>query len=487
MSERLAEQAVAAALKPRAAAPPPALPANWTAVALLSPFGDALHIMPNHDQLIVANLEYAYSADGQFLQVEFYLLESLTYFRFLFTNTAEGGVFYWIEAQPGGPAGAAHGPFKTPLNIPSPDFLADRGATFGNQWPLSGAATNGWVIATPAQPDIPAHGTWFSLDAATGALARVLNLDSDNPQKIPVLGACYFATIASFAEQPQSGRKRAMRELAARAKTSPGVIPPSLMVTQRDLQTAFANPIASAPCTLADIQAVLPGLSGPPGPSAPLPQWSDKVYIQGWTIGCDFIPYYTQVFYWWSYKHQRSMFVGYGPNPGSSTYRDRTDTVLYNGYTTSPLYYEVSDGHWVSTCQPCLPGVGIPRPDFIQAMGGVIHGVITGNAAFGLSPGESLSLIGVNMDRGPNSKGELVTSLFWFWFDNQQRGVLFSEGNFVDTVVAHDLQVIDYSYFERDADDHVNQNSFEDPCFVPNCAAPAPQQASRAAPVPRLA
>jgi hypothetical protein len=343
--------------------------------------------------------------------------------------------------------------------------------------------TNGWVVPTPAAPNIPAHGTWFSLRQDNGFLWRVLNLDSNNPLNIPILGACYFANVASFVPQQAGHLDSVLRTIrAGQAKSS--VTPPSPMVTQRDLQTAFANPLSSAPCTLADIQAVIPGINPPPGPLAPLPQWTDQTFIQGWTIGCDFIPYYTEVWYWWTYQHQRSMFVGYSPNPGRSTYRDRQDTILYTGYTTSPIYYAVSEDVWEKVgCNPCLPGVGIPRPDFVGADGGVVKAVILGNPAFGLGPDQALNLIGVSMLRPPKPNGEQVLSLFWFWFTDDQKGVLFSEGNYVDTVVAHDLQVIDYEYFEQNAADHVTEQSFPDPCFVPNCAATTAVAAKRETPV----
>jgi hypothetical protein len=46
--------------------------------------------------------------------------------------------------------------------------------------------------------------------------------------------------------------------------------------------------------------------------------------------------------------------------------------------------------------------------------------------------------------------------------------VLFSESNYIDTVVDHDLQVIDYEIFEQNAS-FVDKDSFPDPCYVPEC------------------
>jgi hypothetical protein len=41
--------------------------------------------------------------------------------------------------------------------------------------------------------------------------------------------------------------------------------------------------------------------------------------------------------------------------------------------------------------------------------------------------------------------------------------------------------VIDYAYFERNASDNVNANSFEDPCKVDECKAPPAALATRLA------
>jgi hypothetical protein len=78
------------------------------------------------------------------------------------------------------------------------------------------------------------------------------------------------------------------------------------------------------------------------------------------------------------------------------------------------------------------------------------------NADFGLNEDQTMLMIAASMPRGPNGNGIDVTSLFWFWFVDDQTGVLFSESNFIDTVVDHDLQVIDYEYFERNACDSAN-------------------------------
>jgi hypothetical protein len=424
--------------------------------------------MANYDQLIVANIAYDSTGAQPAMRVSLYLLEDLQYFDFLFTN----GQWYWLISAPGQQPTGYYGPFPTTLQVPPPNFLAQNGATYGNSWGIAGTPTDGWVIPTalPQGSQVPPHGTWYSINSSTGALWRVLNLDNDNPVGIPILGSYYHAYLPGFAP---SGPLNLLSLISGPPSVGNA---PSQMVSQRDIQTAISNPLASAPCTMAQIQAVIPGIAFP-STQPPLPAWTDQTFIQGWTIGCDPIPYWTQVWYWWSYKRQRTSFVGYGLEAGTGTYRNRIDNVLYSNFFTSPVYYALNQYEWVPSCpNPCFPGVGLPRPDFVAADGGVVKATITGNPAFGLGPQQAMLLIRVSMPRGPNPNGVDVTSVFWFWFTDDQKGVLFSEGNFIDTVVDHDLQVIDYEYFEQNASDNVNANSFEDPCKVDECTSkPSPR------------
>jgi hypothetical protein len=450
-------------LGPRDAVPPPILPPSWTAAGLLLAFGDANPPLANYDQLVVANIAYDSTGGEPAMRVSLYLLEDLRYFDFLFTS----GQWYWLVSEPGQAPTGYYGPFPTSLRAPSPDFLAQNAATYGNSWFIADTPTDGWVVPTliPPGSDIPPHGTWFSMNSESGALWRVLNLDNYNPLNIPILGSYYLAYLPGF--KPTGAQN--LLSLVSGSPNSGNA--PSAMASQRDIQAAMAKPLAVAPCTIAQIQDLIPGISFPSSQPPP-PAWTDKTFIQGWTIGCDPIPYWTQVWYWWSNRTQRTSFVGYGSTAGTGTYKSRMDTVLYANFFTSPVYSLASNGQWLPSCpNPCYPGVGIPRPDFVAADKGVVKATISGNSAFGLSPHQTMLMIGASMPRGPNKQGIDVTSLFWFWFTDDQKGVLFSEGNFIDTVVAHDLQVIDYEYFERNASDNVNANSFEDPCKLDECTS----------------
>ena len=83
-------------------------------------------------------------------------------------------------------------------------------------------------------------------------------------------------------------------------------------------------------------------------------------------------------------------------------------------------------------------------------------GRIRGNPHFGLAAGETLNLIAAKSPRG---HGELA--IFWLWFLKNGVGMLFSEGNYMNPL-SHNLQVIDYNLFVRDAD--LTQDDFSNPC-----------------------
>jgi hypothetical protein len=207
-----------------------------------------------------------------------------------------------------------------------------------------------------------------------------------------------------------------------------------------------------------------------PTPGGTLPVWSDKTYITGWTIGTDFIPYKTYVYYWYAYGHQQSTFYGLGLQPGKGTYDDAQCTCLYSfagepskDYTDIPQY-KFTGGQWTPLCcEEPIPGLGVPRPDWVAAVNGEIAASITGNPAFGCKPGETLNLIRCPFQRGPDEQ-----ALFWVWFTAGQAGVLFTEANFVKST-DHSLQLIDYTLFERNAT-WINPSNFNDPCpKLPRC------------------
>jgi hypothetical protein len=393
-------------------------PVNWQASFVL--FGDAAPPMNNYDQLVIANVTCYYDPlVGSFMRVGLYLLEDLQYFDFFFVDSAQ---WYWLIGTPEEGPTDYYGPFSTTLQASTVGLLSQ--ALYGGQWPLAGTTTDGWVVPT-ANAETP-HGNWIS-----------------------------------FLKRPPKA----------------GVSPPSPMVTQRDIQLAMANPLFSAPCTLEQIQELVPGITQPPNPMLPLPQWTNPVYINGWTIGCDFIPYYTQVWYDHNIPLQRSEFDGFGNISGQSTYNDRQDTVLYASDTDNPIYQWQSGGWQFTCCNPQLQGVGVPHPNFLQDANGTIKATIVGNTSFGLQP-QTLLITRATMPRPPDPNLGPILSVFWLWFMADWQGVFFSECNYINPL-DHDLVTIDYVQFVQNA--AIDPASdFPDPCAQTNPPACPQTDSARA-------
>jgi hypothetical protein len=434
----------------------PSLPNHWRASVLLSPFGDGKPPMRNHSQLCVADISYRHAHRVRVLRCRLHLLEDLTYFDWLFVSGPFGTRWYWLVGEPGRPITGWYGPFDTPLEVPEPDFLVRRQARFGNAWSISGIMTDGWVVPTD---DPPTRGSWFSFRRDNARLMRLLNIDCGNPLRMPVLGAFFLANVAEFTASTSPELEEICEAVASAPQGKVALDNP--LATQRDIQAAIADPLSVATCTIAQIQSLIPGLSPPPARPPGLPQWTDKTFIQGWSIGLHCTPYYTEIHYWWARRRQRSMFVGWGPGPGQGTYFYRLDMVLYADYTTLPAY-EWKGQDWEKVaCLPCTADIGVPRPDFADM--GKIKATIEGNKHFGLEKGRKLFVIAAEMPRDQDT-----LSIFWLWFTDDQKGVLFSECEIAQEL-KHALQVIDYVVFDQNADTHVDDTSFADPCYVPAC------------------
>jgi|ERR1700733_450240 len=448
----------------------PVMPASWTAAVLLSPFGDSVAPMGNYSQLAVATIESSFTAVESWMRVRLSLTRDHTYFDFAFVNVNRPGQspryeWYWIDSTPAGQVKKIFGPFSTTLQIPGTGLFTDNDTRWGNSYPLMCTDTNPrgiecdhWVLRTPGAAD---HGSWYAFRRDTGNLFRIFNMDCTNPQMIPILGSYYIVNIGHFAlnTSKQSTEIFALIKSGAAAPHA-GYWNP--MVTQEDIQRAIATPLASADSTAEEIQSVIPGFSAMPSGVA-LPQWTDKTYIEGWTLGTDFIPYFTRVCYLWTGdadSKQQTVFIGQGPTGGEGSYLKRTDTCLNTQRTDQP-YLEWNNGAktWeLKKCLDPLPGVGLPFPDWLARDGGVAMGQIIGNPSFGLAPGQVLNLVAAELQRG---KGELA--IFWVWFLGNGTGMLFSEGNFMNSM-SHNLQLIDYNLFLRNAP--VTSADFSNPCGV---------------------
>jgi hypothetical protein len=444
----------------------PSFPERWKASVLLTPFGDAAPPIAAYSQLVIGEVEYDHTV--QAMRVSLYLTQSQTYFDFLFVN---GAGWYWLDSKPGGQITSWYGPFETTLNVPAPDFLRQMGSRYGSTWAIMGTPCESWIVPTPVESGEPDHGSWYSVRLDNGHPFRIFTFDANNPCRIPILGSFYMANFPTFRVEGR-GLAGLLREIR-RAPSTNSVAYSNPLLTQRDIQTAIANPLASSTCTPEMIDSVMPGFHVMPGGA--LPQWTDKTYIEGTTIGTDFIPYPTTVFYWFSSGLQQSIFIGLGLVSGQGRYDTRQDTCLFRDYTDIPQYSWI-EGKWVATCSNGrLDGVGVPRPVWVAADGGQIVASIKGNPYFGLGSNEVLNLIACPLMRAP---GELA--LFWVWFTMDERGVLFTEANFVNST-DHNLQLIDYQLFQRDAA-WIDSNCFADPssslpaCTVAPMNAPPPKR-----------
>jgi hypothetical protein len=174
---------------------PPVFPNSWRASVLLTPFGDAAPPMSNYDQLVVADVRYASDQVSRSMRVSLYLLESLIYYDFLFTNTASGSTeWYWLNSRPNQPPPIpVYGPFATPLQVPAPNFLLQQQAVYGNSWNIMGFQCDAWVV--PAD-NPPTYGTWFSF--TQNNLMRILNITPSNACQIPILGSYYLVNVPRY-------------------------------------------------------------------------------------------------------------------------------------------------------------------------------------------------------------------------------------------------------------------------------------------------
>ena len=452
-------------------AAPPKLPATWTASVLLSPFGDSISPLDHPSQLVVGTIEVTTIATSRWMRTRLYLTQSLQYIDFVFvTLEDDSSHWYWIDSTPLGTINHIYGPFITTVQVPDTTLLPPD-TRWGNSYPLmctsanpAGIACDHWVLKTRGAND---HGSWFSFRHDTGHLFRLFSMDSTNPTMIPVLGSFYIANLPSASSVGISTETDRLLNRIRNGESQAVTHFWNPLVTQEDIHRAMAFPLASASCTVADVQAAIPGFVPVPH-SVPLPEWTNKTYIEAWALGTDFIPYWLRVCYHWTgtkESKQHAVFVGYGTNPGNNSYLDRSDTCLDTSHTDLPYYkWDDNTSTWALTkCADPIRGVGLPHPDWVTRASGTVSAQITGNPDFGLAAGESLNLIAAESPRG---KGELA--IFWVWFTGDGAGMLFTEGNYMFPT-SHDLQLIDYTRFVCDAP--IEDSDFSNPCKSPIASA----------------
>jgi hypothetical protein len=446
---------------------------------LLSPFGDAKPALSNYSQLVVARIEYCWAPNEHWMRTRLYLTQDQTYFDFVFISQYhkdETCEWYWIDSTPAGVVNNIYGPLPTKkLQIPSPTFFLDMtragsedALRWGNRYPLMCTDTN------PEGIDCDhwiGGRRWYSFRRDTGKLFRILTMDSGNPQALPILGSYYLANIPTFRRGAASNGSRELLERIRKGAVRPVAgFPNNDMLTQEDIQRAMKDPLASASCTLQDIQTVLPGFIPKPA-GVPLPSWTDRLYIEGWTLFKDAVPYRTRVCYLWTgdtNSKQQTVLIGEpidgGPNPARpscNAYLARADACL-SARGTGLAIYQWTCERWEWNSNEQGPSLGLPYPNWLARDNAVVMGQIVGNSDFGLAPCEPLNLIAANADKGD---GELA--VFWVWFLGNGVGMMFSEATFKNS--DRHLEVIDYGLFVRDAP--VTQDDFSGPFPAAEVAA----------------
>ena len=445
----------------------PELPASWAATVLLSPFGDSISPLSNPSQLLVGTIETSFTSSDSWMHVALYATQNRRYYEFVFmtggSNQHRQNTWYWIDSDPNGRLKNVYGPFRTTLQVPGPTFLETADAQWGNAYPLmctdknpKGIDCDHWVLPSPGSTN---HGTWYTFRKDSGSLFRIFMMDATNPLMVPILGSFYIANVPSFSAKV-SERTRSLIEKIKSEAARPRGDYWNPMVTQEDIHRALAFPLADAPCTPRDIEVVIPGFTAMQSGTG-LPHWNDRTYIEGWTLGADFIPYFTRVCYLWTGKmdsKQQTVFIGLGTLPGQSTYLQRTDTCLNMTGTVQPYYeWQTQTNSWtLNRCLEPNPPVGLPHPDWVVRDKGMIMGQIRGNPNFGLAPNQTINLIAAELPRGG---GELA--IFWLWFLENGTGMLFTEGNYMNPL-SHNLQLIDYNVFIQNA--RITQEDFSNPC-----------------------
>jgi hypothetical protein len=446
---------ISGALFPNGVVAPITLDPAWTAQLLLTPFGgEQGNATANpSDQLAVANLTYQQTPSGQLMRVSMYLVESLHYVDFLFSTTAQGSQWWWLVSDPQNPAAmpsTAMGPYACKATVPPHDLMAVGGFTNVGTWNVH----NEPCIAFSQKKLGACAATWYWFDAQSHRISRIMNVDDGNDLAIPVLGAYYLVDFPAVQTLAQSNLVQLLG-LCPQGPNQPGFSP---MRSLADIALAMRETPAGPPvaCTPAQLQAIIPGLSFPgPGASPPPPAWTNQVSSMCYMIGQDPYPYYSQVWYDWDAGMQVTVFV---TQDQSGDYTQRQDMYLPKGKVGPAANASWSGTEW--TLDSCTPGGGVVPmsvPDFVKADEGACRAVISDNPYFG-----TLSVWSVHL---PGDTQPQTMSNFWYWFNQQQQGVVFS------LAPASSLTMIDYQTF-------VQEGAIAPAYLQDGCASAAPSNAA---------
>lgn len=429
----------------------PVLPRQWNAQMLLTPFGGlGASALGVGDQLVVANISYDASRVGVLLmRANLYLLEGYQYYDFLFATVNGITTWYWLVSDPSKSAGqpsAAYGPFTTQAQVPSPDFLTHNNFSYVGNWDVVGKPCCNFAANNPGKP-----GTWFSFDAKNGTLLRIMNVDFANEYKVVLLGAYYLANVFAFSAKGTSDLQQLSQWCQTNARASDA---PSPMITLQDIDAALKNPPTGfqIPCSLQNVQTQIPGIYVPAAGALNPPAWTPTVEISCYMIGQDAYPYFSRVWYDWGYGYQLTVFVQRG---NGNDYDARLDELLPKGKAGPGVQYNWDGVAWAALCSdPQGSFVSMPRPDFVKAGNGQCRAAIPNHPLFS---GRTITIWSVALGNAQK------WSDFWYWFDDQSRGIVFS------LAPASSLTMIDYQTFAQNA--LIKPDVFDEPANLPRCGA----------------
>jgi hypothetical protein len=427
-------------LFPNGALSPVELPTAWNAVVLLTPFGGGNQQSGLvSDQLIVGDLSYqSLSSSERCMRCRLYLVEDFAYFDFFFRTSNGATQWWWLVSDPSDSSGmptASYGPFDSTANIPVPDFLGSNRFTHAGSWNIHGKMHNAFSSRNAAQA-----GTWYFFDGIAGSLGRVMNVDNTNDFGVPILGADYLIEVSRFRTTSAD-----LQEVYGRCPHSATpAAGPSPMLTQADVfkaMSAAPSGASQVQCSMARIEELLPGIA-PASAAISTPTWTNQVNSNCFMIGQDIFPYYCQLWYDWQKGVQVTVFVF---QDDSGAYTARQDERLPKGQVGPSVDYVWEGGVWNPSCYTANGGdVPMPVPDFVKAGGGRCRATITNHPVWG-----TVSIWTVQLGGGGSWAD------FWFWFDDKQRGVIFS------LAPASSLTIIDYQSFVQDGG--IQTCVFDDP------------------------
>jgi len=428
-------------LFPRGELSPPSFARVWTAQMLLTPFGGEISSPINpSDQLAIGNLTYeALSSTERCMRIGLYLSESLQYYAFFFVTSNGKTQWWWLVSDPDDPSGLpidAFGPFPTTAEVPDQNFLARNEFAHVGTWKIGKRLANAFAARNTAQ-----FGTWYWF-AGSGVLTRVMNVDKANDFRVAVVGAYYLIHFPSVRRLRSSNLGEVYKICSQTTNNSKA---PSPMVTLSDILTAMGAPPSGSQvkCTWTQIQMLIPGISNQTTGIKP-PSWTSRVNSDCYMIGPHTYPYYSQVWYDWDRGTQVTVLV---QQDEAASYTHRFDEILLKGTTGPVIVYSWNGVQWNPACCAAKQTLPMPLPDFVEEGDGSCRASVINNPYFG-----TVSIWSVEL----GDQNGRWTSNFWFWFDDHQRGTIFS------LAPPHSLTIIDYQTFIQNGP--IKACIFENPC-----------------------